>query len=339
MHPAAACVTMAPNRNVTAARRLAAKVFREVNRMEERYDVAVLGGGPAGYTAALYCVRAGYSTVVLEKMMPGGQMATTDQVENYPGFAGGIDGFQLSEEMRKGAERFGAQTEFAEVKEVRLVGEVKRIITNRGALEARAVVLAMGASPRMLGLEGERMLRGKGVSYCATCDAMFYKGKTVVVVGGGNSAAEDALILSKVCRKVWLIHRRDKLDATQSYLEPLARAGNIEYRWNAEVAKLEQDGVLKGIVLRHRNGEEERLDCDGLFVAIGRTPDTQLLTAQIELDRQGYVVADETTKTNLPGVFAAGDIRTKPLRQIVTAAADGAVASKYVEEYLRRHEG
>ncbi len=306
--------------------------------MEKRYDVVVVGGGPAGYSAALYCVRAGLSVLVLEMLSAGGQMATTSQVDNYPGFDSGVDGFELAEKMQAGAERFGAVSEFAEVTGMELGGQPKVIHTTDGTVEARAVVLAMGASPRKMGLPGEAELVGRGVAYCAACDGMYYKGKVVAVAGGGNSAAADALTLSKLCKKVYLVHRRDSLRADPVYLEPLKQAGNLEFVWNTQIDALLHGEKLTGLALTDRvTGEHSTMSCDGLFVAIGRDPNTALVQDQVELDDQGYLIADETTRTSVPGVFAAGDVRTKPLRQIVTAAADGAVASKFVTEYLREH--
>ncbi len=300
----------------------------------KKVDVAVLGGGPGGYTAALYCARAGFSVVVIEKMAPGGQMATTGQVDNYPGFDEGIDGFELGERMQRGAERFGAETLFADVTAVELAGDIKRIVTTDGEIEARAVVLSTGASPRELGLPEERELRGRGVAYCATCDGMLYKGKTVVVAGGGNSAAADALHLAKLCKKVILVHRRDALRASQVYLTPLKESG-VEFLWNSRITGILHGGQVTGVrVTDVKTGAEREVPCDGLFVAVGRVPDTALFAGQVQLEEHGYVDADETTRTNLPGVFAVGDLRSKPLRQIVTAASDGAVASHFIEEYL-----
>lgn len=297
------------------------------------YDVAVIGGGPGGYTAAMYCARSGLSVIVLEKLSPGGQMATTGQVDNYPGFEAGIDGFELGEKMQKGAERFGAETAFVNVRSAELAGEVKRIVTSKGEIEAKAAVLATGASPRELGLQKERELRGRGVAYCATCDGMGYRDKTVVVVGGGNSAAAEALYLAKICKKVYLIHRRDSLRASKIYMEPL-KDSDIEFVWNSQVTEIHSDKKVTGVTVKDKAGTERRIPCDGVFVAVGRIPDTGLFAGQVDLDPAGYIVADETTRTNIPGVFAVGDVRTKPLRQIVTAAADGAVASRFIEEYL-----
>lgn len=300
---------------------------------QDMYDVAVIGGGPGGYTAALYCARSGLSVLVLEKLSPGGQMATTSMVDNYPGFEEGIDGFELGEKMQRGAERFGAETAFVNVTAVDLKNEIKVIDTSKGQVKARAVVLATGASPREIGLPEEASLRGRGVAYCATCDGMMYHNKTVVVVGGGNSAAADALYLSKICKKVYLVHRRDTLRASNVYLEPLKNS-SVEFIWNSQVKQILHDKKVTGVVVENLEGQLTEIPCDGVFAAIGRVPDTELFKGQTELDGQGYIQADESTRTNLPGVFAVGDVRTKPLRQIVTAASDGAVASHFIEEYL-----
>ena len=303
--------------------------------MERIYDMIVIGGGPGGYTAAMYAARAGLDTVVLEKLSAGGQMTQTTQIDNYPGFDDGIDGFLLGEKMQAGAERFGVQSEMAEVYSVELTKPIKRIETSEGTFFGRTVVIATGADHKHLGVANEAKLVGKGVAYCAACDGMFYRGKTVAIVGGGNSAAADAMILSRICKKVILIHRRDTLRATKIYHDPLMRAENIEFRWNTTVSELKDEGRLNGVVLRDVNtGEETALAVDGLFVSIGRTPVTALFDGQLDLDENGYIAADESTRTNLAGVFAVGDVRTKALRQVITAAADGAVAAHYAEEYL-----
>lgn len=304
--------------------------------MNGNYDAVIIGGGPAGCSAALYCARAGLSTLMLEMLSAGGQMATTAQVENYPGFSEGIDGFDLAEKMLAGAEHFGAVSEFAEVTALYLTENPKRVVTSDGEILARTVILATGARPRKLGLAGENELAGRGVAYCATCDGMYFKGKTVAVAGGGNSAAEDARTLSRLCKKVYLIHRRDRLRAEKAYLDPLRKTENLEFIWNTQIDGLLADKKLTGLTLTDRvTGAHSTLACDGLFVAVGRDPNTALVKGQVELDAQGYVVAGETTCTGIPGVFAVGDVRAKPLRQIVTAAADGAVASKYAQEFLQ----
>lgn len=297
-------------------------------------DVVIIGGGPGGYSAALYCARNGYSVLVLEKLSPGGQMATTGQVDNYPGFDEGIDGFELGEKMQRGAERFGVKTEFDEVVAVDLTSSPKKITTASGVINAGSVIIATGASPRLLGLPEENALRGRGVAYCATCDGQMYKNKTVIVAGGGNSAAADALFLSRICGKVYLVHRRDSLRASRIYQEPLEKSG-VEFLWNSRITEILHDKRVTGVKVENVKDQSIRdIPVDGVFVAIGRVPDTELFRGQIELDPQGYIIADETTRTSIPGVFAVGDVRTKPLRQIVTAAADGATASHFVEEYL-----
>lgn len=309
--------------------------------MSHIFDVIIIGGGPGGYTAALYTARAGLDTVVLEKLSAGGQMALTTQIDNYPGFPEGIDGFTLGENMQQGAERFGARTELAEVSGVSLKGEIKTVETSEGIFRGRTVILATGAEPRMLGLPKERELTGRGVNYCAACDGMQYRGKTVVVVGGGNSAAADAMLLSRVAKKVILVHRRDTLRATKVYHEPLMQAENVEFLWDSTVTELLHEEKVTGVRLRNvKTGEEREVSCDGVFVSIGRMPATELFREEVETDESGYVKADESTCTSLPGVFAVGDVRTKVLRQVVTATADGAVASHYVEEYLaERNKG
>lgn len=303
--------------------------------MDKVYDVLVLGGGPGGYTAALYTARSGLSTLVLERLAAGGQMALTHQVDNYPGFDEGVDGFTLGMKMQQGAQRFGAETVYAEVQSVELNGQIKKVHTDRGTFYGRTVVLATGANPRSLGLPMERELTGKGVHYCASCDGMFYRGKTVVLVGGGNSAVVDALSLARVAKKVIMVHRRDTLRASKIYHEPLQQTDNIEFYWNSEITALRHGDRVDGVVIRDRiTGNEETVSCDGVFISIGREPATALFKGAVELDDAGYIVAGESTQTNLPGVYAVGDVRTKAVRQIVTATADGAVAAHEIEDYL-----
>lgn len=303
--------------------------------MEPVYDVVIIGGGPGGFTAALYAVRAGLDTIVLEKLSAGGQMVLTSRIDNYPGFEDGIDGFTLGQKMEQGAKRFGAKTESTEVLSVNLTANPKTIETGKGTFYGRTVILATGAGAKNLGISGEQELIGRGISYCAACDGMFYRDKTVAVVGGGNSAAADALLLSRICKKVFLIHRRDTLRATKIYHEPLMNAENVEFCWNSTISRFLSEEMLTGVTLKDvKTGKESIIHCDGLFISVGRKPETELVKDILTLDPSGYVIADESTKTNLPGVFAVGDVRTKVLRQIVTAAADGAIAAYYAEEYL-----
>jgi len=315
-------------------------IARTLGRQEKKedvhvHDVIMIGGGPGGYTAALYAARSGLDAIVLEKLSAGGQMAQTHQIDNYPGFEDGVDGYELGQKMLRQAQRFGAKTAYAEVTRVDLKAEPKQVETSEGVYYGKVVVIATGAGPRELGVEGERELVGRGVAYCAACDGMFFKGKTVAVVGGGNSAAADALLLSRIAEKVIVIHRRDTLRATKVYHEPLMQAKNVEFRWDSVVTALEHGEKLTGVRLKNvKSGEESSLEVDGLFVSVGRKPNTQLFDGQVELTAGGYIAAGEDTRTNIPGVYAVGDVREKQLRQIVTAVADGAVAVHMAEEYL-----
>lgn len=303
--------------------------------MEHIYDVIIIGGGPSGFTAAIYCARAGLDTLVFERLSIGGQMCQTTEIDNYPGFENGIDGLTLSEKMQAGAERFGTEIKLEEVIKVSLSDKIKIIETTNDIYYSRTVIIATGANSRHLGLKNEESLIGKGVSYCAACDGMLYKDKVVAVVGGGNTAVSDTLLLSNICKKVILIHRRTSLRATKIYQNALHDAKNIEIYYDSAVSKILANKKVTGIIIRNVNTNvETSISCDGLFVCIGRMPATKLFQAELSLDKNGYILADESTCTNLPGVFAIGDVRTKVVRQIVTAVADGAVASHYVEGYL-----
>lgn len=318
--------------------------YTEIKKVKERknmnasrniYDMIVVGGGPGGYTAALYAARAGLNVLVLERYSVGGQMALTHMIDNYPGFDDGVDGFELGQRMQQGAKRFGARTEMADVTDIELNAEPKIVHTDSGCFYGRTVVLATGAEPRTLGVIGEADLTGRGVHYCASCDGMFYRGKIVVVVGGGNSAVAEALVLSRVAKKVILVHRRDSLRAERASIVALQKAENVEFCWNSKVVKLLHGGALSGVRLQDVNsGVESVVECDGVFVSIGREPATHLVESQLMLDNDGYIIAGEDTKTSIPGVYAVGDVRTKAVRQIVTATADGAAAAYAAEEYL-----
>lgn len=306
--------------------------------MDKIYDMIIIGGGPAGYTAALYAARAGLDAVLVEKVTVGGQMTQTMAIDNYPGIPETVDGYTLGMQMQQGAERFGAKTRFAEVTAVELTGQIKQIHTDEGLLSARTVVIATGADHRHLGLPDEETLIGRGVGYCAACDGMLYRNKTVAVVGGGESAAADALHLSKICKKVYLIHRRDTLRAAKAAFDALQRQENVELILQSEVVGLQADGRLQSISVKNRLTDEiQNLEVQGLFISIGRDPASALFAGQLELDQGGYIRAGESTETNLPGVFAVGDVRTKAVRQIVTAAADGAVAVHFAQEYLQKN--
>ena len=298
--------------------------------MERIHDMVIIGGGPAGYTAALYAARAGLDVIVVERMSAGGQMAVTDVIDNYSGFSEGIPGWELGMKMQAGAERFGAVTKYGEVISAELEGNIKKVRTSSDEFGARTVVIATGANPRELGVEREEEFVSRGVHYCAHCDGRFYKNKVVAVVGGGNSALEDALYLSRLAARVYLIHRRDSFRASKIYVDALSKSTNIEFLANSSVAELIADERVTGI--RLADGRE--LEINGLFVSIGRKPASDIFRGQLKLDDGGYIVADESTRTGIDGVYAIGDVRTKPLRQVVTAVGDGAVAVHFAEEYL-----
>lgn len=301
---------------------------------EKTYDIAIIGCGPAGYTAAIYAGRAGYKTVLFEKASPGGQMGITSSIENYPGFES-VNGFELTAKMQSQSESFGTEFVYDEVTSLELCGKTKIVRTVSQEFSAKAAVLAMGAKPRLLNIAGEAEYTGRGVSYCATCDGMFFRGKTVIVNGGGDTAFEDALYLSNICEKVILVHRRASYRATPSQVKKAEARSNIEFIKNARVSEIIGENSVMAVKLTDVNtGAESTVDCSGIFVAIGRIPDTALVKDQIELDDSGYIIADESTKTSVEGVFAAGDVRTKALRQIVTACADGAMAIHSAEEIL-----
>lgn len=303
--------------------------------MDKLYDVIIIGGGPAGYTSAIYASRAGLNTLVIEKFSAGGQMTQTTQIDNYPGFEEGVDGFTLGAKMQQAAERFGTKTVQAEVIEVNLKDKIKKIKIPDGVLLSHSVIIATGATHKRLGLENEEKLVGKGVGYCAACDGMFYKGKTVAVIGGGNSAATDALLLSKICKKVILIHRRDTLKAEKIYHTSLLKSNNVEFRYNSTVYEILAEDKVIGVRIKNSvDGTENEIQTDGVFICIGRSPQSNLFQGQLDIDNNGYIITDETTETNVSGVFAIGDVRAKTVRQIVTATSDGAIASHFAEKYL-----
>lgn len=302
--------------------------------MEHIYDTLIIGGGPAGYSAALYSARAGLDTLILERLMVGGQAAITEVIENYPGFDDGIGGYELAMRMQRGAEAAGAVTKYAEAKNVDTSGKIKRTLTDDGEILSRTVIVATGADPRRLGLDGEEELFGEGVHYCAHCDGRFYKGRTVAVVGGGNTAVEDALYLSRIAKKVYLIHRKESFRATRIYVDALSTRDNIEIISSSEITKLLRGDKLSGIIVKSlADGSDTELQLDALFVSIGRVPVTDFLPGEIALE-DGYIIADESTHTSALGIFAAGDVRKKELRQVITAAADGAMAAEAAAKYI-----
>lgn len=300
------------------------------------YDIIIIGSGPAGLSAAIYAQRACLDTIVIEKNgISGGQVLNTWEVDNYPGFPG-VTGFELSRQFREHANKLGARVVQDEVVQVELSGKVKKVVCEEETYEARCVILASGAHHRTLEVPGEEELRGAGVSYCATCDGAFFRGRTVAVVGGGDAALEDAIFLARMCEKVYIVHRRDKLRGAKRLQERLQALENIEFVWNSETAAIEGNAQVEALRLRQtKTGEERRLDVDGVFIAVGIAPESELYAGQLELDEQGYIRADESGQTSVPGVFAAGDVRTKALRQILTAASDGANCVASAERYLQ----
>ena len=300
------------------------------------YDIIIIGSGPAGLSAAIYAQRACLDTIVIEKNgISGGQVLNTWEVDNYPGFPG-VTGFELSRQFREHANKLGARVVQDEVVQVELSGNVKKVVCEEETYEARCVILASGAHHRTLEVPGEEELRGAGVSYCATCDGAFFRGRTVAVVGGGDAALEDAIFLARMCEKVYIVHRRDKLRGAKRLQERLQALENIEFVWNSETAAIEGNGQVEALRLRQtKTGEERRLDVDCVFIAVGIAPESELYAGQLELDEQGYIRADESGQTSVPGVFAAGDVRTKALRQILTAASDGANCVASAERYLQ----
>lgn len=297
-------------------------------------DVVIIGGGPAGMSAGIYAARAGLETVLLESDLIGGQASTTNELDNYPGFPGGIGGPELMMKFEEHLLSFGVSARYERVEGLELQGPIKRIRLAKETLEARAVILALGAKRRQLGVPGEMQLAGRGISYCATCDGALYRGKPVAVVGGGNTAVEDALYLSRLS-PVLLIHRRDELRAAPHHAKRLLMDDKIEKRWNTVVTAFEPgpegiEMVLKDLVTE----KVSRQTVSACFIAVGTEPNTALVNGQVTLDDEDYIVAGESTLTGVPGVFAAGDIRQKPLKQVVTAVADGAVAATEAAKYI-----
>lgn len=299
------------------------------------YDIIIIGSGPAGLAAAIYGQRAKLSVLVIEKQpMSGGQIINTPDVDNYPGMPG-MGGFELASKFRAHADAMGAKVVTAEVKAFELSGDVKKIITEDATYEAKTVVIATGATHRKLDVPGEEQLAGAGVSYCATCDGAFFRGKEVAVIGGGDVALEDALFLSRISKKVYLIHRRDEFRGAKSLQEKVFQTENIEVVWNTVVETIDGDGLVEGLALRQtKTGEHRILSVQGVFVAVGIQPNSELFQGTLDMDEGGYIRAGEDGVTSIPGVFAAGDVRTKMLRQVITAAADGANAVTSAERYL-----
>ncbi|EOS42716.1 MAG: thioredoxin-disulfide reductase [Lachnospiraceae bacterium] len=299
-----------------------------------QYDIIILGSGPAGLSAAIYAQRARLSTLLIEeKPLSGGQILDTYEVDNYPGLPG-ITGFEMGQKFRAHADRLGAEVVNAQVLSVRLDGEKKIVTTQKGVYEAKTLIIATGAKHRRLGIPGEDKLVGMGVSYCATCDGAFFKGKTVAVVGGGDVALEDALFLARGSEKVYLVHRRDQFRGAKILQEKVKEASNIEPVLDSVVTEIKGEGQVSSILLNSKNGESRELEVQGVFIAVGIEPNSSAVKDLVAQDAGGYIVAGEDTKTSVEGVFAAGDVRTKQLRQVLTAAADGANAVTSAEKYI-----
>ncbi len=306
--------------------------------MEQIYDVLIIGSGPAGMTAAIYGKRAGLSVAVLEgNYINGGQILNTYEVDNYPGLPG-ISGLDLADKFKEHAASHGAEFLRGKAESVSLEGNTKVVHTRKEDFRCRTLVIASGAVHRKLGVPGEETLNGMGVSYCATCDGAFFRDKTVAVVGGGDVAVEDAIFLARGCLKVYVIHRRDQLRAAKTLQDSLFATEGVEMYWNGVVTRIDGENKVQRITVENtKTGESQELEVDGVFIAVGITPDTGFVKDFVELDSQGYIIAGEDGKTSVPGVFAAGDVRTKQLRQVITAAADGANCITSAEEYLREN--
>ncbi len=298
-------------------------------------DLIIIGAGPAGLSAAIYAARARLNTVIIEQnYVNGGQIMDTYEVDNYPGLPG-ISGMELSEKLAEHVERFGVEVQNACVEDLDLTGDIKKVVTDEGVFEARAVIIASGAIHSHLGVDGEERLAGMGVSYCATCDGAFYRNKEAAVIGGGNVAVEDAIFLARGCSKVYVVHRRDELRADRILQEQLLKLPNVEMVWNSNLKSVNGDKKVESItVVNKLDQSEQEIPLSGCFIAVGIEPRSAFARNHIATDEKGYIIADETGVTNVPGVFAAGDVRTKQLRQVVTAVADGANAVTSVQRYL-----
>lgn len=298
-------------------------------------DVAIIGGGPAALGAALYVLRSGLNCTIFEKKFIGGQASTTYEIDNYLGFTQSPSGSELTEKMQQHVTNFGGSFKYSAVKELSLEGEVKKIITAKKEFEAKAVILAMGATPSLLSIPGELELSGKGVSYCATCDGMFFKDKTVCVAGGGNTAVEDAIYLSAIAKKVYIIHRRNQFRASAVLVERLTKLDNVEFVLESNVIEISGEDNVREITVKKNSGEIFTIPTDAIFVAVGVKSASELVRDKVLCDEKGFIITDETMKTNLNGVYAAGDIRVKPLRQVITAVSDGAIAGEEAAKYVR----
>lgn len=303
-------------------------------------DIAIIGAGPAGMTASVYARRAGYSVTVFELGMPGGQLSTTDKIENFPGYPEGLPGAELGMKFYEHAQAFGAEFVFEQVVRVEADGAVKKVVTNNGTeekeYEARAIIIATGAHPRTLGVPGEDTFRGHGVSYCGTCDGFFFRGKDVCVVGGGDVAVEDAIYLANMCNSVTVFHRRDELRANKRSQDAAFANGKITFVWNTIVTELKGDDQLRSVVTKNvKTDEVKEWTFDGCFIFVGYDPNQDVYPQGLATDERGYVLTDENMATNIPGVYAVGDVRKKNVRQVATAVGDGGIVMSDIERYFR----
>ncbi len=303
------------------------------------YDVIIIGGGPAGLAAGLYAARGGLKTLICEEKVFGGQILMSYEVDNYPGFPKGISGMDLMDNFMKQAEKFGVETNYEGIKGIEDQGKTKYVILSNGTkLSTKTIIIAAGASANKLNCPGEKKFTGKGVSYCATCDGAFFRGKPVAVVGGGDSALEEALYLANLASKVYVIHRREQLRAVKVLQDRAFSNKKLEFIFNHVVKEIQGDKFVNGVLIENvKTGELSRLDVDGIFIYVGITPNTKFLEDIIELNEDGYIIVNENMETNIPGIFAAGDIRVTPLRQVLTAAADGAIAASCAQKYIERN--
>jgi thioredoxin reductase (NADPH) len=298
-------------------------------------DIIIVGGGLAGLTAGMYSKRAGLDTLLFEKMFTGGQASTTNMIENYPGFDDPISGPDFAMKIENHARKFGLEIQYDEIISLELEGDIKKVFIENKEYQAKAVILAMGAEPKKLGLDREDEFRGRGVSYCATCDGAFYRDKDVAVIGGGDTAAEDAMFLAQYANKVYLVHRRDTLRATRILADRVVASKKIEKVWDSTVEAILGEDHVTGIrVVNVKTGEKRVINLDGIFIAIGVRPNSELIKGIITMSEAGYVLTNDSMETNIPGVFAAGDLRQKPLLQLITAAADGAIAAYSAQKYI-----
>lgn len=304
-----------------------------------KYDVAIIGAGPAGLSAAIYAARGGLKTVVFENALVGGQIVVTQDVENYPGFEESVSGFDIADKMHKQAQKFDAEFKTEEVKAIALEGCCKIIETDSATYRAKAVILATGAHPRKLQVPGEERLTGRGVSYCATCDGALYRDKTVAVIGGGDSAVEEALFLTRFAKKVYIVHRRDELRAVKIAQKRAFNNPKIDVIWNSVVQEVNGENAVESLTLFNRESEQaSTIAVDGVFIYVGIIPNNRLIESRVDCDDQGFILTDETCHTNIPGIYAAGDIIHKVLRQVVTAVSDGAVAAFSAEKWIVDNE-